>query len=352
MQSDLFRLRHRIYKQFPDSSDLDAFLIDFFPHVYAKASRGMTCVALVTLLFLSESNNVDGITEALDGIAAKPPVTSPRRKLRKQLEQQCPTSDDLDALLIDHFTDISRILSPGMSTTAKINILIFLVDTELIHSALLAQSGTSTAVSANTNDERAMPTLVVDAPSSAVTSTPRHTSTTRPIPVVQDGAAPTQPLSLTGSTGIGSENKIVHVTLLDKHDTKFDLFRWEQPYPERFTKLRIDPDARHEHLLSFARNESSLTIEALPTLLIDADSHLKQTQITVYRDENHNMAPIHRVYWYCPAGKHGGVRYLLRIVGEPESLVAPDSPYSWRWTIELIDKEELPHLYLRFIWSQ
>lgn len=351
MQSDMLRLRHRIYKQFPDSSDLDAFLIDFFPHVYANTGRGMTCVALVNHLFLSESRNVDAITKALDGIAAKDPATSPRRALRMRIEQQCPTSDDLDALLMDHFIEVYRRLAPGMSTIAKINMLLVHIDIEQIHAALLARSSHSAAISAHPG---ATPATGVAAPPSAVTPPPRPISVSRTVPVVQNSAAPNQPLSLTGSSGVGPENKLVHVTLLDKDAKDFDLLDWEQPYPERFTRLKFDPDDRLLHLLSFSRSRSGLTIKAMPTLLINADSHLQQAAVTVRPADQNSKSPIHQVYWYCPGGKQGGVRYLLRIVGEPESQPAlqVDSPCGWRWTIELVDKEELPHLYLRFIWGQ
>src|SRR5262245_15148294 len=130
MQNDQCWLRHRIYRLFPDSSDLDAFLIDFFPDVYATVSAGMTRVALVSHLF--KYQDMAAITEALEQISGQAPEKNARRRLRKRIDRQCPTCDDLEALLVDFFRDIQQKTSSGMTKAAQVNLLFMHIDPQKI----------------------------------------------------------------------------------------------------------------------------------------------------------------------------------------------------------------------------
>ncbi len=62
--------------------------------------------------------------------------TNERRDLRKKIDSQLRTDQDLDAFFVDFFPDVYRRLSSGMERAAKVNLLFTLVETQEISAQL------------------------------------------------------------------------------------------------------------------------------------------------------------------------------------------------------------------------
>lgn len=348
MTQDPSSLRQRIYGLFPESSELEAFLVDFFPDVYAKTNAAMTKVALVSQLLVHHDPAT--IARALDRLTGDQSGKPERRLLREHIAELCPTDDDVEAFSVDFFPSAWAKTSAGMTRTAKLSLLLQLQDPQELGAALVRWE--KDHLSAKIPQAKWPPPRRGDPASAEKRS--KSGDVTHTISRAAS-AAPTQISPGTDPQNISDNNKLVHTTLLENNLEFFDLLAWEHPYPERFGWLRKKRDnsqqSREQALLRFNRTREGLILEAQPTLLISGDEQLKSVEERVLKSRDGE--PIRRTYFYAPDGKRVGVRYLLRIIGEvaPINTLANSSETGWRWIIEFSDTTALPHLYLRFLWS-
>lgn len=131
-------LRKIINQTLATDTSFDAFVIDYFPYVYSRFSNGMDRISRINILLTYISP--DDIFQALRNhgnyysshkippnlVYSAPDDFSAgdRASVRRLLRAVLRTDADLDAFIIDHFSDIYANFSRGMSYEHKVNLLL------------------------------------------------------------------------------------------------------------------------------------------------------------------------------------------------------------------------------------
>lgn len=309
MQLDRFSLRHLIYQMCPGGSDLEAFLIDFFPDVAQQVAPNMTRVAMVTELFLRHQETV--VADSIGQLVASKSITSSRRNLRNRIFSIFKSQADLTAFLTDHFQSVCQRLSTGMSTTDQVNQLLLCAEEQDIEQAL-------SRIRASSIVTEAQP---VGSSHPGKFSSPQTTT---------------------------SGDRIVHQHRLGREVKVFDVIEWEQPYPERFKLLTSNTARAQKRKFKLTREKYGLCIESFPHLLDGNKAVVRDAEVQLRSDEDR----IDKTYYYPPEGKLTGPHYLLSVIRELDLGETRRANTGWRWQIELADTTSLPHLYLQFLWSE